>query len=399
MNVCQSNYLKGGHTKHASYRTFLDNMTNVGEDEAVKLAQIEYDCMIAVHEFIKEKNIDCDGVRCDTVDIFYDQAQLDIAKQAVPAMKKAMGADSPATKYTFHDAESAASILLTPHSFGALQYEAGSLSAYKLTIGILKLALENGLNLQTNTPVRSIEKDIEENATSWTVHTDRGSIVAKNLILATNGYTAHLYPPLQGMVVPFRGIITAHRPGQKMPQHGLPTTYSFIYEKGYEYMIARPAGSINEGDIIMGGGLTKGQGPDGLFEYGNTDDTTLDADIVSYLKDTTPTFFGENWGEDHPEGRIRHTWSGIMGYSADGYPLVGPVPGEEGLFLDVSFQGHGMVLCFLCAKAATQMILGADGKELDRWFPKCFRVSEERIKKRFGGKVKVNKATEVALKD
>ena len=91
-----------------------------------------------------------------------------------------------------------------------------------------------------------------------------------------------------------------------------------------------------------------------------------------------------------------------MGFSVDGYPFVGPVPagkheeegGTEGLYLDVSFQGHGMVLCFLCAKAVCELVLGRDGKELDSWFPKCYRVSEERLRKRFKGRPGMSGAPE-----
>ena len=60
------------------------------------------------------------------------------------------------------------------------------------------------------------------------------------------------------------------------------------------------------------GGLEKAP-EEGLYEYGPTDDTTLNSDIHQYLVDTTPRYFGDNWGEDHPEGRICKEWSGIMG--------------------------------------------------------------------------------------
>ncbi len=120
-------------------------------------------------------------------------------------------------------------------------YFAGSLSAYKFGIGVLKLCLDRGLNLQTNTPALEIARNDQEAA--WTVRTARGSVVAKKVVVATNGYTAHLVPQFQGVIVPLRGQITAHRPGTAMPASGsLPTTYSFIYEKGYEYMVPRPEG-------------------------------------------------------------------------------------------------------------------------------------------------------------
>lgn len=338
--------------------------------------------MVAVHDFIAEHSIPCDARRLDTVDVFYDQAQWDKAHESVKLMQKLMP-DHPAARYTFHTPSETASKFHCSNTLGSLSYEAGSLSAYGLTIGILKLDLAKGLNLQTNTPATSISRT----SAGWTVSTLRGSIIAPTLILATNGYTAHLVPTLQGIIVPFRGIVTAQRPGKNLPNQGcLETTYSFIYEKGYEYMITRPAGSKHAGNIVIGGGLTKTE-VEGLYEYGNTDDTSLDGNIVAYLTDCTKDFFGENWGEDHADGRIRHVHSGIMGYSGDGHPLVGAIPGEEGLWIDASFQGHGMVLCFLCARALSQMVLGKEKeKGLDVWFPAAFRMSEARFGHKFRGR-------------
>ena len=338
--------------------------------------------MVAVHDFIAKHKIPCDARRCDTVDVFYDQRQWDKAAESIKLMQKLMP-KHPAAHYTFHTPSECASKFHCPDSLGALSYEAGSLSAYTLTIGILKLALEKGLNLQTATPATSINKSNGQ----WMITTPGGSIKTPNLILATNGYTAHLLPRLQGIIVPFRGIVTAQRPGLSLPQTGLPTTYSFIYEKGYEYMITRPAGAKNEGDVVIGGGLSKAAN-DGVGEYGNTDDTTLDADIVEYLTGSTEGFFGKkNWSADHADGRVKHVHSGIMGYSGDGYPLVGAVPGEEGLFVDASFQGHGMVLCFLCARALTEMVLGQERERgLDQWFPNAFRMTEDRFQHTFRGR-------------
>lgn len=62
----------------------------------------------------------------------------------------------------------------------AMTYPAGTISGHKFDIGVLKLALAKGLNLQAHTP-------------------------------ATNGYTAALWQEFQEViVVPLRGHITAH---------------------------------------------------------------------------------------------------------------------------------------------------------------------------------------------
>lgn len=302
----------GGHTKAASYRSFVGNRDKLGIDEAVKIARLEYNNIKAVHAFAREYEIDCDLQSINTVDIIYDQARWDDGVESIELMRKSMPSDlEGAVKYTQHTSEEAQNTFFCKGDkpIGAFGYFAGSLSAYKLVIGILKLCLQKGLNLQNNTPALGL---LKESDGKWAVETDRGTVRANKVVLATNGYTGHLFKKFLGVIVPLRGQITAHRPGQNMPKQGLSTTYSFIYSNGYEYMIPRPQGSKNAGDIVIGGGLAKSKSG-GLYEYGNTDDTILNPEIHDWLIQTTPRYFGESWGEDAPEGRIRQEWNGIMG--------------------------------------------------------------------------------------
>lgn len=374
----------GGHTKCVAYREILDNIKDLGEEEAAKIARFGYNCMRNVHAFAREHGIECDSWQGDTVDIIYDQGQWNKAQKAVAELKRVFSDEDPVVQYRFWDAEEAEKKFLAKGSLGAVSYEAGSLSAYNFVIGVLALALEKGLNLQTETPALKISKRRNGNR-GWTVETPRGIIEAEKVVLATNGYTAHLYPALQGMIVPLRGHMTAQRPGSGLPKDGLATTYSFIYDDGYEYMIPRPQGSIYAGDIMIGGGATKG--PDeGICEFGTTDDTTTDAVILKYVENSAAERFGSNWGHENPEGRLRRAWTGIMGYSSDGFPLIGQMPGEDDLYIAASFQGSGMVLCFESTKALFE-IMNQDGEMLDQWFPKPFRVTHERMKRRFRGRL------------
>ena len=378
----------GGHTKCASYRSFVSNVESFGLEEAARIVKFEYNTMRAVHDFARTHAIQCDSWQGDTVDVIYDEDEWKLAKDSVSRLQQALGPEHPAAKYTFWSSSEAESRFLTPGAIGAVTYEAGSLSAYKFVIDLLKLALAKGLNLQTETPVTTVTR--VENR--WLVKTPRGDILTEKVVLATNGYTAHLYEPLQGIIVPLRGHVTAHRPGSGLPHPSLPNTYSFIYSGSYEYMIPRPPGSEFAGDIVIGGASTKGLNA-GIDEFGCTDDDLINGPISKALEKCTKDYFKSHWGEDHPDGRIRRVWSGIMGYSSDGNPFVGEV--ELGLFVAASFQGHGMVLSFLCAKALSDMMSGRDDAKLAQWFPGPFRFTKERLQRKFQGRLHAVKPKEV----
>ncbi|KAK2030407.1 FAD dependent oxidoreductase [Colletotrichum zoysiae] len=379
----------GGHTKAASYRSFLHHAGTLGTETACLVARLELANVRAVHAFAATHLGDkaTESRPCQTVDVIYDAAQWQAAKRAVEAMRQAMPGDE-AARYELYEAEETQNRFHVSGEglYGSVAYEAGSISAYRFTTGVLELCVNKGMKLFTETPAISVKK-LDDSAASghqWVVETPRGQIKARRVVLATNAYTAFLDPRFQESIVPMRGQITAHRPGSKMPKEGLPTTYSFVYEGGYEYMIPKPHGTQFAGDIVIGGGLVRA--PDqGLGEYGTTDDSQLNPVISTYLYGTTPRYFGDNWGEDDPDGRVRAEWTGIMGFSPDGFPFVGQVPGEEGLWVSAGFQGHGMVLCWMCARALATMLDGTeeDKQQLSSWFPGAFRVTSARLKQRF----------------
>lgn len=373
----------GGHTKPASYRNFMNNVLICGEYEAAKIVKFEFKCMKAVHEFARENDIECDSWEGDTVDIIYDEEEWERANKSVNEMKRVLGKDDVAAQHTFWNEKETEKRFLVKGAIGAVSYEAGSLNAYKFTVGLLDLSLKKGLNLQTETPALGI---IERNAgqNGWIVSTPRGTIGAEKVILATNGYAAHLCPRFQGIIVPLRGHMTTQRLGSALSKGGLQSTYSFIYSNGYEYMIPRPQRLRFAGDIAIGGGLIK-SAHSGLYEFGTTDDTKIDSSTISYLQNCAANYFGSNWGHDHPEGRMRNVWTGIMGYSADGFPLIGQVPNQQGLYIAASFQGSGMVLCFLSALALVRLMNHGKEEELEQWFPAAFRVNESRMTRKFRG--------------
>jgi glycine/D-amino acid oxidase-like deaminating enzyme len=388
----------GGHTKAASYRSFLDHEQELGLKEAIKIARLEYANIRETHAFARKHGIECASVECETIDVICSEAQWELGLKAIKRMRQVMGEHDPSAEYRTYSADEVAKHFLCQGAVGGIEYAAGSLSAYDFTIGILKLALNRELNLQTNTPATSTSHQVFDGRPLWTITTARGDVHTPNLILATNGYTAHLVPKLRGLIVPLQGQIVAQRPGTGMPQSGLAHTYSLIYETGYEYMISRPPNSRREGDIVIGGGIHQLPN-DGACRYGNTDDSSLEPTITDYLRRCTSDRFGTNWGNDHQDGRIREEWSGIMGASADGLPYVGAMPDLPGLFISASFNGHGMVWCLKAAQALVEVVLhGEAGKSsLEDWFPSSAWITKERMAKKFSGRKDLKTPGETAF--
>ena len=88
----------------------------------------------------------------------------------------------------------------------------------------------------------------------------------------------------------------------------------------------------------MGGGrlITSGR------ETPLLNDSTVHPRIAAYLAEAPLRHFGEShWGRDAEEGRRVQEWTGIMGFTVDGHPLVGQAEGQRGLWVCAGFNGHG----------------------------------------------------------
>lgn len=269
-----------------------------------------------------------------------------------------------------------------------VQKHAASVWPYKLVSWMLEqiLASSKAFNLQTNTPVTRVQKT---GSGSWIVHTNRGMIAAKKVLLTTNAYTSYLLPEFSDLIVPVRGEMSSLTSPRTMKpgSENQPLVYSYGFmghgtQGGHQddYLIQRPyiSGTIG-GELMFGGGRSyaKNEG------VGVSDDSSIDPPAAQYLRQEINVVLDTK--SDEKELAATFEWSGIMGFSRDTRPWVGAVSedlglgGGEGLWICAGFTGHGMPNTCLSAKAAVDMMLGKDKGGVD--LPSTYHISKERLEK------------------
>ena len=144
-----------------------------------------------------------------------------------------------------------------PEALGAVyQRNAAKCWPYKLVAWVLERLLRDHsaeeFNLQTVTPVTHLQRT----GSSWIVHTTRGQVAAKNVLLASNAYTSYLLPKLTGVIVPVRGQVCALQPPTGAVL--LPHSYGWLSKNTDDYLIQRgpkdgAASSSSEKFLVFGG--------------------------------------------------------------------------------------------------------------------------------------------------
>jgi glycine/D-amino acid oxidase-like deaminating enzyme len=205
----------------------------------------------------------------------------------------------------------------------------GVLQPARLVRGIARRAADAGVEVREHTRVKSVEETL-----------------AETVVVATDGYPSGLLGELEGLIVPTRGQVIATEPIGEMlfelPHYG---------RHGFDYWHQRL-----DGRIVAGG-----------FR-----DVSLDTEFTAE-EVTTPVVQGalESFIEAHVGRplRIDFRWAGIFGMVFDFLPVVGRVPGADGVWIAGGYSGHGNVLGFACGRLVAKAVLGEDDPKLALFAP------------------------------
>lgn len=170
------------------------------------------------------------------------------------------------------------------------------------------------------------------------VRTNKGSIDCSLVVYATNGYSPLLNKFFDDKIFPTRGQILATAPVPRFMEG--PCYANFVLD----YFRQLPTG-----EMVIGGfrQLQKD------VEKGYSDEASdiIQLALEEFLHKHIPSV---------RKTKITHRWSGIMGFSVDGQPMVGALPTDDQLFFVGGFTAHGLGLAFHSGKVLADGLFGRE---------------------------------------
>jgi glycine/D-amino acid oxidase-like deaminating enzyme len=222
-------------------------------------------------------------------------------------------------------------------NYGALHIGIGfGLNPLKLTQGLTQAARRWGAQLYSASPVIAWEKV----GSYHLCHTPGGTVRARHLVIATNGYTpAHLYPQLAGSLLPVLSNIVVTRPltpaEQKAQGWWDPTPVYDTRRLLFYYRL------LPDGRLLFGG------------RDGTCDDPAqrqrLQAWMVQRLYRLFPAWEGVE---------IEYAWNGLVCLSRQLHPHIGPSPTDPSLWYGLAYHGSGVATGVWAGKILAQDIAG-----------------------------------------
>ncbi|KAK1624152.1 FAD dependent oxidoreductase-domain-containing protein [Colletotrichum phormii] len=355
----------GGHIRPSSYAEYAGAKSTVSQSEAAKIIRLRsahVNALIsAANSLPEEGRLAAEARVVDSIDAFFDEQRWKTAVDQVKALKEEV--PDVRDEWAIFESEEARNISLLPETVGILTGTpkmAGAIWPYRFITHALKslLGIYPGFTLDTDTAALNISTTAEAaDPFNFEVHTSRGSIRTKHVVYATNAWTPHLVPGLQGAIRGGR----LHMSECPTWRHLATGRAWSLYRNGLDYIVQMP----RNGELMFGADI------DGDDANANTyDDSRPPLHLsASYLNGALPNHFGyDTWGSERTDfpppsdtrvwnGRTKRVWVGIEGGSFDSRPFVGRIPQSitgrsvksasvGGEWVSASFDGEGMCFCW-----------------------------------------------------
>lgn len=174
-----------------------------------------------------------------------------------------------------------------------------------------------------------------------------GEFLARRAVLAVNAYIPSLLPKLSLDVKPIRGQALATEPGERL------LSGVWYVNDGYDYLR-----QLSDGTIVLGGRRLVAESRE--VGYLESPTGTVQGALEEFLEGTFPKLAGRP---------VHHRWAGTMGFTADGFPVIGAVDHAPGALYAAGFSGRGMSLGFATGRYLAQRIVAEDqGREVEELF-------------------------------
>jgi glycine/D-amino acid oxidase-like deaminating enzyme len=304
---------RNGGIVHAGYKWSAGELiARYGEETGKALYQETLDSYELVKRLIAEESIDCEWREVGHLELAYAPSHAPELEHARASLAK-VGVESRVLPRQRIREE-----IGTDAYYGALVVEgSGLLHPGKYFHGLAEAAARAGAGLHEQARARSIRRQGDGR---FVVETARGAILARDVFVATNGYTDGVVPSLRRRIMGIGSFIIASEPlPDELARELSPNGRAFFDTKRFLYYW-----HVSQDRRMIFGGR---------------------ASFLPTSIDKTARILWEGLLEVHPQladHRIEYAWGGNVGFTFDRMPHVGRT--KDGVAYAIGCCGTGVAL-------------------------------------------------------
>jgi glycine/D-amino acid oxidase-like deaminating enzyme len=319
---------RNGGMMHPGFKlgpaTLLKRFGNRGR----QLYQASLDAFALVEETIRTNRIECDYARTGHLYLAHKPGLVGHLEAEARVLNEDFGVGARVLKR-----EALAAEIGSPVYHAALLYErSGGLHPARYFAGLAMLARDRGAHLYDQTPATAIER---RKRGGFVITTPRGKIVARDVLVATNGYSDGLVPKIRRRVIPIGSYIIATEP--------LSTD--------------RAKSAIRNGRMLF-------DSKNFLYYWRlSRDNRMLFGGRASFAPTTIAN--ARDWLyaamiRVHPQlagATVEHAWGGNVGFTFDRLPHIGRI---DGITYALGYCGTGVAMSTYFGQLAADWIAGGE---------------------------------------
>lgn len=301
-----------------------------GEAAAFAILKEGRDALSWIQDFVGEEGIDCDFKVPGRFHAAHSARRFEKLAREIENQPKGLEVPAHIVPRTEQRGE-----LGTDVYHGGVVFEAhASLDPGRYHAGLLRKVLEAGATVRVNSPVTQIDRE----SSGFTVHVPGGTVRARDVVIATNGYTGPLTPWQRRRVIPIGSyVIATDRIDPAVMDEVMPKNRIVSDSRKVVYYY-RP--SPDRSRILFGGRVTNGE----------IDPKVSGARLHRELLRLFPQLAGVG---------VSHSWMGTVAYT---FGTMAHLGRRDGMYYAMGYCGSGVSMAsYLGMKTGLQVLGREDG--------------------------------------
>jgi len=288
-----------------------------------------------VEQIVRDEHIDCNFARSGHLEVACKQKHFDDYARQVETIQREFNHKLRIVPRSDLRTEIGSDV----YYGGMVDEVSAGLNPARYVAGLGRAALKAGAKIFESARVTRIERAARNGAAGWTLITSRGTLFARDIMIATSGYTGNTTPALQKKIIPIGSYIIVTKVLPEALAHELNPRDRMIYDsKNYLYYYR----------------LT----PDRRMLFGGR---------AAFFPETehsirqSAEILRRGMIEVYPQLRntqVEYVWGGTLDFAFDIMPHAGRM---DGIYYSLGYAGHGVAMAtYLGQKIAEFICTGND---------------------------------------
>jgi len=307
-------------------------ISRYGRELTQRMYAASLETIDCVERIVRQEAIDCDFSRCGHLEVACKQKHFDdYARQA-----EVIAREFNHQLRVVQRQELSTEIGSTIYYGGMVDEVSAGVNPARYVAGCARAALKAGAAIFERARVAALQRESRQGASGWKITTSRGALWAREVFVATSGYTGKATPALQKRIIPIGSFIITTEVLPQALAHELSPRKRMIYDsKNYLYYYRLSPDSR----MLFGGRAA--------FFPENDQTVRRSAEILRRgMIDVYPQL---------GEIKVEYVWGGTLDFAFDIMPHAGQI---DGMYYAVGYAGHGVAMATYQGQKMAELIAG-----------------------------------------